>query len=126
MWFRERSDQARLSAERERQEQRTELEREACEAEVTRRQDALQELESLADVDLLLGIEPREFERIVVRYFELMGYEAQIGKGTSDGGVDGIAVKDGKTLVIQCKRYQGSVGEPPVRDLLGVVTRMTG
>jgi len=54
-----------------------------------------------------------------------MGLDAATTKTTRDGGIDIIAysrspVFSGK-YVIQCKDYTGSVGEPAIRDLFGVV-----
>ena len=44
---------------------------------------------------------------------------------TGDGGIDIIAYNKqpviGGKYIIQCKRYNGSVGEPIIRDLYGVV-----
>lgn len=54
-----------------------------------------------------------------------MGFETIVTKPSQDGGVDVIAelkqpLLRGRVLV-QCKRYQGSIGEPIVRELVGVV-----
>ena len=74
---------------------------------------------------LMLGLHPVEFERFVLRYFRLLGFDAQETKATGDGGIDGVLRRDGRLFVIQCKRYAGnSIGEPPIRDLLGAVTKV--
>jgi hypothetical protein len=36
-------------------------------------------------------------------------------------GVDGVLHKNGSRSILQCKRYQGDIGEPIVRDLFGTV-----
>ena len=67
-----------------------------------------------------------EFEKICQTLVEKMGFTTQATKASGDGGIDLIAYNhqplfSGK-YIIQCKRYAGSVGEPIIRDLYGVVT----
>lgn len=54
-----------------------------------------------------------------------MGFETETTKASGDGGIDLIAYNRQPLLsgkyIIQCKRYTGSVGEPIIRDLYGVV-----
>lgn len=54
-----------------------------------------------------------------------MGFETETTKASDDGGIDLIAYNHQPLLsgkyIIQCKRYTGSVGEPIIRDLYGVV-----
>lgn len=67
-----------------------------------------------------------EFEKICQVLVEKMGFNAEITKASGDGGIDIIAYNHQPLLsgkyIIQCKRYSGSVGEPIIRDLYGVVT----
>lgn len=75
------------------------------------------------DMNQLSGI---EFEKVCQQLVENMGFETQTTKASGDGGIDLIAYNyqplvSGK-YIIQCKRYTGSVGEPIIRDLYGVVT----
>lgn len=67
-----------------------------------------------------------EFEKICQVLVEKMGFTAEITKASGDGGIDIIAYNHQPLLsgkyIIQCKRYSGSVGEPIIRDLYGVVT----
>lgn len=75
------------------------------------------------DLNLLSGI---EFENLCQQLLEKMGFETETTKISADGGIDLIAYNyqplvSGK-YIIQCKRYSGSVGEPIIRDLYGVVT----
>lgn len=44
----------------------------------------------------------RDFELAVTKLFENMGYEAKATRYVTDGGVDVIASKDGKTTFIEC------------------------
>ncbi len=74
-------------------------------------------------IDSLSGI---EFENVCKRLLENMGFEVETTKASGDGGIDLIAhnyqpMLSGK-YIIQCKRYTGSVGEPIIRDLYGVIT----
>ena len=66
-----------------------------------------------------------EFENICQQLIEKMGFRTQTTKASGDGGIDLIAFNDQPLLsgkyIIQCKRYTGSVGEPIIRDLYGVV-----
>lgn len=67
-----------------------------------------------------------DFERQVHVLLKNMGFEAEITRASGDGGIDIIAhskehIRGGK-YVIQCKDWSKPVGEPPVRDLYGVVT----
>lgn len=67
-----------------------------------------------------------EFERLCQKLIENMGFDTEITKESRDGGIDLIAYNHQPLLsgkyIIQCKRYAGSVGEPILRDLYGVVT----
>lgn len=74
------------------------------------------------DIDNLSGI---EFENVCQALVEKMGFTTQTTKASGDGGIDLIAYNHQPLLsgkyIIQCKRYAGSVGEPIIRDLCGVV-----
>ena len=75
------------------------------------------------DVDTLSG---KDFETVCQALVEKMGFATQTTKTTGDGGIDIVAHNSQPLLsgkyIIQCKRYSGSVGEPILRDLYGVVT----
>lgn len=66
-----------------------------------------------------------EFERVCQLLVENMGFSVETTKASGDGGIDLIAYNSQPLLsgkyIIQCKRYTGSVGEPIIRDLYGVV-----
>jgi Restriction endonuclease len=76
----------------------------------------------LGDMNAMRG---HDFENLIARLLESMGLEVQQTKLTGDGGVDILAHSKepvtGGLFVVQCKRYEGSVGEPVIRDLYGVV-----
>lgn len=74
------------------------------------------------DINTLSGI---EFEILCQQLLQKMGFEVETTKASGDGGIDLIAINHQALLsgkyIVQCKRYVGSVGEPIIRDLYGVV-----
>lgn len=80
-------------------------------------------MENYNDINSMSGI---EFEFLCKTLLEKMGFETVTTKASGDGGIDLIAYNHQPILsgkyIIQCKRYSGSVGEPIIRDLYGVVT----
>lgn len=82
--------------------------------------------------DELLGtiknIEPDQFERLCQRLLRELGFANVTVEGRSgDGGIDGRGIlKIGGVIsfhvVFQCKRYQGSVGSPTIRDFRGAMS----
>lgn len=73
----------------------------------------------------LMSLTPSEFESLITNLFEKMGLETRQTRPSRDGGVDCVAwdtrpVTGGK-VVIQAKRYAGTVGVSSVRDLFGTV-----
>lgn len=75
------------------------------------------------NLDSLSGV---EFENVCQLLLEKMGFTTRTTKASGDGGIDLIAYSSEPLFsgiyIIQCKRYTGSVGEPVIRDLYGVVT----
>lgn len=75
------------------------------------------------NINSLSGV---EFEMVCKKLLENMGFAVETTKASGDGGIDLIAYNSQPLLsgkyIIQCKRYTGSVGEPIIRDLYGVVT----
>lgn len=75
------------------------------------------------DINTLSGI---EFEDLTHQLLLKVGFSVEQTKASRDGGIDLIANSNepffkGK-YIIQCKRYTGTVGEPIIRDLYGVVS----
>lgn len=78
-------------------------------------------------LDVIRKLPPVGFERLCQRLLRESGFEQVTVTGRSgDGGIDG----DGLLLVnkfvsfrvlFQCKRYQGSVGSPTIRDFRGAM-----
>ena len=83
-------------------------------------------------VDLLQRIKdnsPAFFEELVIDLLVSMGYggsreDAEAVGRSGDGGIDGIINEDrlGLDVVyVQAKRWDGNVGEPPIRDFAGAL-----
>jgi len=87
------------------------------EARLTRRVSLDRELGSLS---------AEEFEAFVASLFEQEGWRATLTAHSSDMGIDiNLShVSDGRRAVVQCKKYKGSVGQPVIRDLYGVMTHL--
>lgn len=74
-------------------------------------------------IDQMLRLTPSEFEEYVAqRVFARQGYTVHNTPDTGDGGVDVLLTdRNGRTAVVQCKRYRSTVGEEIVRDLYGTM-----
>jgi len=73
----------------------------------------------------LMELTPNEFESLIQNLFESIGLDTQQTQASRDGGVDCIAYDSrpifGGKIVIQAKRYTGTVGVSAVRDLYGTM-----
>lgn len=71
----------------------------------------------------MMALEPDQFEQWTAMLFTLMGYEVTVvGVNGGDHGIDlRVSRTDELSGIVQCKRYRGSIGEPVVRDLYGVM-----
>lgn len=80
-----------------------------------------------AHPDRLYNLHHREFEILLYRIFQSLGFEAEVGPGSGDGGVDVKLLQrgpQGDTLAyVQAKRYSPSrpIGLEAVAALRGVV-----
>ncbi len=63
-----------------------------------------------------------EFETYIAKRLRSSGYEVQGTPTTGDQGGDLIAKKDGRTVVVQAKRYQGVVGNKAVQEVNSAVS----
>jgi hypothetical protein len=59
------------------------------------------------------------FEQYVADVYRSLGYAVEQTGSTGDHGVDLVLRKDGQLAVVQCKRWEGAVGEPVVREFFG-------
>lgn len=70
----------------------------------------------------LQSISPNEFEELVAETYRTFGHKVRRVGQQGDHGVDlVIGAKNGEKWVAQCKRWQGSVGEPIIRDFYGAM-----
>ncbi len=72
----------------------------------------------LTDYNGLSGV---EFENHLFKVFKEAGYEVAGTPATGDQGADLIAKRNGKTLIVQAKRYTGSVGNKAVQEIIAAV-----
>jgi restriction system protein len=105
----------------------------AVQAPHERIDDAAKELAATLADDILSAIKgcsPAFFEELVVQLLLKMGYggsRKEAGKAvgrTGDGGIDGVISEDRlglDSIYVQAKRWQGSVGEPDIRNFLGAL-----
>jgi restriction system protein len=70
-------------------------------------------------LDQLSAMTPREFEEFVARMFKAMGHSVTLTQASGDKGVD--IFLDSRKAIVQCKKYEGSVGQPVVRDFYGTM-----
>ncbi len=93
--------------------------------------DVSEELKDIDWEDKLLAVvkamQPDAFERLCQRLLRESGFiQVEVTGKTNDGGIDGKGVvRIGGLLsfhvIFQCKRYQGSVSSPLVRDFRGAM-----
>lgn len=70
----------------------------------------------------LLDLPPGEFEEMAAELYRAFGHQAQKTGMSGDHGVDVVVkAKDGKKMVVQCKRWRKPAGESIVRDFYGVM-----
>jgi restriction system protein len=63
----------------------------------------------------------RELERVSAQLFKHLGFQAELTKEGSDGGVDIVCRGGGQQIAVQCKAWEKSVGRPDVQRLAGIV-----
>lgn len=126
---REQAEHLRHTEMRRRQEEQERLRRlqaEQRKAELRRAAERLKHQEiaraqavRLRQLDSLLGLSPRDFERNVAKLYERLGFQVQLTPAVGDLGVDIIAVKGSERYAIECKRFgRGqTVGTPLLQKL---------
>lgn len=79
--------------------------------------------------DILINMNPYAFERLTQRVLRECGFtDVIVTKSSGDGGIDGFGKLKINGLIsfniaFQCKRYQGVVGSPIIRDFRGSLTK---
>ena len=76
----------------------------------------------LADTRDILALTPSDFEAYVAYLLEETGYRVKRTGGSGDRGIDLLARRDGETYVVQCKRYERTIGPGTVREMIGAMT----
>jgi len=76
----------------------------------------------LADTRDILSLTPTDFEAYVAYLLEETGYRVEQTGGSGDHGIDLLASRDGETYVVQCKRYERTIGPGTVREMIGAMT----
>ncbi|MFC0386555.1 restriction endonuclease [Muricoccus vinaceus] len=64
------------------------------------------------------SLTPRQFEQHCGDILAARGWSVAVGRGSGDQGVDVLARKDGRALVIQCKLHARPVGNKAVQEAL--------
>lgn len=79
-------------------------------------------LEQQTSIESLRALPWKRFEDLLGEAYRRQGYrvEETLGGG-ADGGVDLMLRKDGRTTLVQCKRWKQSVPVQTVRELYGVL-----
>lgn len=62
------------------------------------------------------AMSPIEYELYCAKLLQGAGWEARTTKGSGDQGVDVIATKTGRRLILQCKLYSSPVGNSAVQE----------
>lgn len=79
-------------------------------------------LAAVPTVAELYALSPAEFEAYVAQLFRHKGYKVKLRGRSGDRGVDlELAKPGGKRAIVQCKRYQHTVGPDVVRELYGTL-----
>jgi len=74
------------------------------------------------DVAGVSNFSGEEFETHIAKLLRSRGYDVVGTPRTGDQGADLIAKKDGKTIVIQAKRYEAPVGNKAVQEVISAVS----
>ncbi len=69
----------------------------------------------------MYALTPAEFEAFVGKLFTQKEYTVTMRGRTGDLGVDLEIERDGRQSIVQCKRYQNTVGPDIVRELYGTL-----
>ena len=84
---------------------------------------------ALQMVEHLMRLDPIEFERLVGRIWERLGYAVRITPASGDEGIDVVASREdtlnAEWIAVQCKRYGQPVGRPAAQALVGAINADT-
>ncbi|MBO4856961.1 MAG: restriction endonuclease [Treponema sp.] len=113
-----RREKARLEALRRVEEERRADERRKKEAEERERERLRKEYQH-GYRDDMTGY---EYEQYCADLFKYFNWNAKATKKSGDFGADVIATKDGIKIVVQCKKWKGSVGFEAVKEVFTAKT----
>lgn len=71
----------------------------------------------------LIKLQAKQFEHEIAYLFKNKGYKSICTKDTGDDGVDVFAWNLNEKLIIQCKRWKGTIGRSTVDEFAGVFNR---
>lgn len=73
----------------------------------------------------LLTMDPFEFERHVMSFFEGAGLQAWATPKSKDKGIDGVAIHPDGIIAVQCKRNSAAnkVGSPEIQQFWGAISQ---
>ena len=93
-------------------------------ASVFRRKKRVNILRAATDIEAVRDLSWKDFELLIGQAYRRQGYfVSETGGNEPDGGVDLVLRKEGKKVVVQCKRWKNfTVSVMPVRELYGVMT----
>lgn len=79
-------------------------------------------LERQTSIESLRALPWKRFEDLLGEAYRRQGYRvAETLGGGADGGVDLVLRKEGRTVLVQCKRHKSPIGVTVVRELYGVL-----
>lgn len=80
-------------------------------------------LDRQTDIESIRSLSWREFELLLAEAYRRQGYFVEDTAGVTDGGIDLILTRHGKTTLVQAKQWKArKVGIKVVRELFGVQT----
>ena len=89
--------------------------------EFVRAQKAYDYWRDMETISYWNSLDPYQFEHEVAAVFRKSGYDAEVTKGSGDGGVD-IVLDDGcDRIAVQCKAHNHTLPLGTVRDLYGTM-----
>lgn len=78
--------------------------------------EAVASMEQPTNVDVA-SLDPYEYEHFCASLLKSAGWDTHVTVASGDQGVDIVATRGGKTLVVQAKRYTNSVGNAAVQQV---------